>query len=161
MYFNTVQKVTYSELGEALGIKFDKDLPKHVFGLIAAKLLLKSTSTKQLEPDCELSISSTYENKLRRIKISVLVPKQKDKPVVTPATPSDVLETRKFLTDMAIVRVMKARRVLETALLIAEVIRQLSSKFPPEPKDIKARVESLVEREYLRALEDGKYEYMA
>lgn len=161
MYFNGVNKTTYEELVNALGVRFDKEFYKHVFGLIHGKVVLKSTDTKVLEPDCELTISDRFESKLRRIKISIVAPKRKDKPVAVEATPSDVLETRKFLTDMAIVRVMKARRMLEPQLLVAEVIRQLSTKFPPEPRDIKARTESLIEREYLRLGESGLLEYVA
>ena len=161
MYFNSVEKVVYEELITTLGVKFDKEFYKHVFGLIHGKLVLKSTHTKVLEPGCELWIAPKFESKLRKIKISIIAPKRRDKPIIPETTPSDVLETRKLLTDMAIVRVMKARRVLEPPLLVAEVIRQLSSKFPPEPKDIKARTESLIEREYLRQSEDGRIEYVA
>ena len=46
---------------------------------------------------------------------------------------------------------------------VAEVVRQVSGRFNPEPSFIKKRIETLLEREYLaRDAEDGKrYIYLA
>ena len=58
---------------------------------------------------------------------------------------------------------MKTRRTLDHNTLVAEVTKQLSSKFVPSPQHIKKRIESLIEREYLeRQREDRKvYNYLA
>ena len=42
---------------------------------------------------------------------------------------------------------MKARKVLSHSLLISELFQQL--KFPLKPPDLKKRIESLIDREYL------------
>ena len=44
---------------------------------------------------------------------------------------------------------MKARRTLHHNAVIEEVTRQLAPKFLPPPQMIKARLESLIEREFL------------
>ena len=44
---------------------------------------------------------------------------------------------------------MKARKSLRHNDLVAEVTRQLSSRFVPSPTVIKSRIESLIDREYL------------
>jgi cullin 3 len=54
---------------------------------------------------------------------------------------------RKSMLEAAIVRIMKARRSLDHSNLIAEVTRQVSSRFRPTPADIKRRIEDLVERD--------------
>jgi len=74
-----------------------------------------------------------------------------------------VEEDRKHLIEAAIVRTMKARKNMQHANLIAEVTKQLQSRFRPYPLTIKKRIESLIEREYLeRSGTDRKvYNYLA
>ena len=56
---------------------------------------------------------------------------------------------------------MKTRKSLTHALLISELMAQL--KFPTKASDLKKRIESLIEREYIeRDREDAqKYNYLA
>jgi cullin 3 len=68
-----------------------------------------------------------------------------------------------FRIEAAVVRIMKARKSMEHNNLIAEVTKQLQSRFVPNPIIIKKRIESLIEREYLeRSKNDRKiYNYLA
>ena len=77
--------------------------------------------------------------------------------------PAAVEEDRRHLVESSIVRIMKSRKSLLHHDLIAEVTRQLSSRFNPTPGAIKKRVESLIERDYLaRDANDTKlYNYLA
>lgn len=63
--------------------------------------------------------------------------------------------------DAAVVRVMKARKSLAHTLLISELFKLL--KFPVTPSDLKKRIESLIEREYLERDKDqpNVYNYLA
>jgi cullin 1 len=66
-----------------------------------------------------------------------------------------VEEDRSFLIDACIVRTMKARKTMQHQQLISEVMMQLTL-FKPLPRDIKKRIEVLIEREYLeRSAESG------
>lgn len=79
------------------------------------------------------------------------------------AVPSAVDEERKHLLEAVIVRIMKARKVLAHNQLLEEINRQVSNRFNPSPSAIKSRIESLIEREYLKR-DDGdmrKYVYQA
>ncbi len=58
--------------------------------------------------------------------------------------------------EAAIVRVMKARKTMHYAELIAEVTQQLSSRFNPQPTQLKKRIESLIEREYIERLDSDR-----
>lgn len=60
---------------------------------------------------------------------------------------SQVLQDRQYQIDAAIVRIMKTRKSLSHKLLIQEVLQQL--KFPLRAADLKKRIESLIDREYL------------
>jgi cullin 3 len=72
-------------------------------------------------------------------------------------------EDRKHIIEAAIVRIMKARRVLDYNSIITEVTRQMSGRFVPVATDIKKRIESLIEREFIeRDASDRKmYRYLA
>ena len=66
------------------------------------------------------------------------------------------------MIDACIVRVMKARRHLTHAELVAEVLSQLNL-FRPEPRLIKTRLEDLITRDFLSRdeKESQLYHYMA
>jgi len=59
------------------------------------------------------------------------------------------------------VRIMKTRKTLSHATLLSEVYEQF--KFPIKPPDIKKRVESLIDREYLERDSNNPqiYNYLA
>ena len=66
------------------------------------------------------------------------------------ASRNKINEDRNPQIDAAIVRVMKTRRIMEHNLLIAEVTKQLQSRFVPEPLVIKKRIEGLIDRDFLQ-----------
>jgi len=72
-----------------------------------------------------------------------------------------VEQDRKPQIEAAIVRIMKDRKTLDHSQLIAEVVRQLSPKFRPEVSDIKLRIESLIDREFLARENERTYNYRA
>ncbi|PWA39386.1 cullin 3 [Artemisia annua] len=74
-----------------------------------------------------------------------------------------VEEDRKPQIEAAIVRIMKARRVLDHNNIVAEVTKQLQTRFLPNPVVIKKRIESLIEREFLERDKDDRklYRYLA
>uniref|UniRef100_A0A6A7G4K3 Cullin-1-like isoform 1 n=1 Tax=Hirondellea gigas TaxID=1518452 RepID=A0A6A7G4K3_9CRUS len=76
---------------------------------------------------------------------------------------AEVQENRKHAIEASIVRVMKSRRTLEHAQLIAEVSAQLMPHFKPDPRAIKSRVEDLIGREYLERHpgQPNAYNYLA
>ena len=83
--------------------------------------------------------------------------------MINGTVPVAVEEDRRHLVEAAIVRIMKARKVMNHNDLIAEVTRQLSIRFTPAPQFIKKRIESLIEREYLERAENEHrvYRYIA
>jgi cullin-4 len=72
-----------------------------------------------------------------------------------------VLQDRQHQIDACIVRIMKTRKTLSHKLLTQEVLTQL--KFQLTQKDLKKRIDNLIEREFMeRSSEDaGVYHYMA
>lgn len=77
------------------------------------------------------------------------------------STNEKVFQDRQYQVDAAIVRIMKMRKSLQHNLLVTEVVGQL--KFSIKPADIKKRIESLIERDYLARDEQNpnQYNYLA
>lgn len=104
-------------------------------------------------PSCMNCINSS-------IVLSSHAPLQVD---ISGQTRQKVEEDRKHIIEAAIVRIMKARRVLDYNSIVTEVTRQMSGRFVPVATDIKKRIESLIEREFIeRDVADRKmYRYLA
>jgi cullin-4 len=51
---------------------------------------------------------------------------------------------------------MKGRKKLTLQLLIDAVVSDVSKRFPPDVKEIKKRVESLIDREFLKRDDEDK-----
>lgn len=88
----------------------------------------------QVPPACAGKQSATLRLVLRK----VLLPQ--------------VLQDRQYQIDAAIVRIMKTRKTLSHKLLMEELFSML--KFNIKANDIKKRIESLIEREYLERAKD-------
>jgi Cullin family/Cullin protein neddylation domain len=104
-------------------------------------------------------INTKFESKSRRIRITNIMMKEtkeeREKTVET------VSRDRLYLIDAVLVRIMKARKTILHQALIPQVLEQV--KVPAQSSDVKKRIESLIEREYMeRDLKDhNRYNYLA
>lgn len=85
-----------------------------------------------------------YELITRRLKYISLTLYQKEAQSLT----NQINREREHQIDSCIIRIMKSRRKLDLSSIEAETMK-LIALFDPEPKMIKRRIESLIEREYL------------
>lgn len=103
--------------------------------------------------------NANFHNPARRVKITNI--QLRDTAADRTKTVTEVNRDRLYLVDAAVVRIMKARKTIGHRSLMAEVMAQL--RFPASASDVKRRVESLIEREYMER--DGKdrsrYNYLA
>eukprot|EP01133_Synstelium_polycarpum_P018802 gene18802-22488_t len=162
LLFNEAPKLSFKEIAEQTGIP-TPDLKRNLLALtsIKNKVLDKESQSKTLEESDSFSFNTKFKSKLFRVKIMSVV--QKETPVEATETRQKVDEDRKHQIEASIVRIMKARKTMDHSNLISEVIKQLQSRFVPNPIIVKKRIESLIEREYLeRSKQDRKvYNYMA
>lgn len=135
--------------------------------LKTCKVLVKEPQTKAAaKPGDRFTFNREFVSKAIKIKVPAVNAANK---VETDEERKDTdqknLETRKYIIDAAIVRIMKQRKELGHSPLISEVIQVLSHRFKPEVSLIKNRVENLLAREYLERTEtaDGNpgYRYLA
>eukprot|EP00743_Colponemidia_sp_Colp-15_P002736 GILK01002963.1.p1 GENE.GILK01002963.1~~GILK01002963.1.p1 ORF type:complete len:756 (-),score=135.64 GILK01002963.1:180-2396(-) len=144
--FNNQEKMTTKEISAATEIPL-KELKRHLLSLFAPKqrVLMKNPKTTECNDDDEFSIHSAFESRSRRVPITLLKGSDEDADDAAPKPPDE----RCHVLDAAIVRIMKSRKTLKHNELVEEVFRQMTM-FRPQPIMIKSRIESLIEREYLK-----------
>ena len=116
--------------------------------MIKCKLLGKTPSTNNLAADDELSVNHDYKSNLYKNKLPVLVSKAK-KESEKKQVEGKVEDDRRYTIEASIVKVMKSRRTIDYANLVAETTKLLTSRFQPDPVQVKHRIEHLMERGYM------------
>ena len=120
----------------------------------------KPRSLRKAIADSDVFVfNADFFSNQRRIRITNI--QMKETTEERSKTQESVTLDRMSLIDASIVRIMKARKTLDHLSLTGEVMKQL--KFPASNTDIKKRIETLIEREYLeRVIGDGSsYNYLA
>jgi cullin 1 len=106
-----------------------------------------------------LEINQDFHHKQTKIKLPV--PRVTEEEVKK--TIVNVSNDRVWTLEATIVRVMKTRKTMKLQQLIQEVITQIKDRFQPDLRNIKTRVESLIERDYIKRAESdpATLEYVA
>ncbi|XP_077979355.1 cullin-2-like [Glandiceps talaboti] len=158
LLYNNCDSMTYSELFETTQIN-EKELTKTLQSLVDVKILNKEGQGN--EHKCTFTLNKEFANKRTKFKITTAV--QKETPQEVEQTHSAVDEDRKLYLQAAIVRIMKARKVLKHNTLIQEVISQSKARFSPSISMIKKCIESLIDKQYLERnnTSTDEYKYVA
>jgi cullin-4 len=158
--FNSEEVLTCQKLHEMTKIEMS-ELKRVLQSLACSKVrvLAKSPKGKDVETTDRFIVNQKFENKHRRVKINQI--QLKETAEENTATQEKVFQDRIFSVDAAVVRTMKARKKIKHTMLISELFEQL--KFPVAASDLKKRIESLINREYIaRDSNDSQlYEYIA
>uniref|UniRef100_A0AAZ3QAS9 Cullin family profile domain-containing protein n=1 Tax=Oncorhynchus tshawytscha TaxID=74940 RepID=A0AAZ3QAS9_ONCTS len=124
-----------------------------------ARVLNKSPRGKDIEDGDRFNFNNDFRHKLFRIKINQIQMKETVEEQVS--TTERVFQDRQYQIDAAVVRIMKMRKTLGHNLLVSELYNQL--KFPVKPGDLKKRIESLIDRDYMERDKESpnQYHYVA
>uniref|UniRef100_A0A673ZP25 Cullin 2 n=2 Tax=Salmo trutta TaxID=8032 RepID=A0A673ZP25_SALTR len=128
--FNNSETVGYKELQDSTQMN-EKELQKTIKSLLDVKML-------------------NHDSQKVRAGSSLLEMEQ---------TRSAVDEDRKMYLQAAIVRIMKARKVLRHNALIQEVINQSKARFNPSISMIKKCIEVLIDKQYIERSQSSADEY--
>jgi Cullin family/Cullin protein neddylation domain len=163
MHFNDMDRLTFDEIAARTGIPLP-ELTRNLQSLAMGKhrVINKEPRGRDIKGSDAFVFNDGFSCRNRRIKIQ-MVSAQRESEEERNETRTRVDEDRNPLIDSAIVRIMKDRKILEHQQLIAEVTAQVASRFAPNPQDIKKRIESLVDREFLERSADRRstYTYLA
>ncbi|XP_065344012.1 cullin-4A-like [Cloeon dipterum] len=158
--FNRADNITLEDIKAATLIE-DGELRRTLQSLACgkARVLQKVPKGREVENKDQFSFNNEFTNKLFRIKINQI--QLKETTEEQKATEERVFQDRQYQIDAAIVRIMKMRKTLSHNLLISELYNQL--KFPVKPADLKKRIESLIDRDYMERDKDiaNQYNYVA
>ncbi|RMX67379.1 hypothetical protein DD238_000823 [Peronospora effusa] len=144
--FNGTDSLSFKEIKEQTRIE-DGELRRTLQSLACGKtrVLQKVPKGKDVNDDDLFVYNAQFTNQFIRIKINSIQMKETKKE--NEDTHERVFRDRQYQVDAAIVRIMKARKKLSHALLMTEIFTQV--RFPAKAADIKRRIESLIDREYL------------
>ncbi|KAH3743482.1 cullin 4 [Pelomyxa schiedti] len=159
LMFNQSPSLTFAEIREAIGLG-ESELKNVLLSLTGNKvpILSKSPVGGSIEESDAFNWNHKFSSKQHRIKINSL--QIQETPEENAKTKESVFQDRMYAVDATIVRIMKTRKQLHHNQLVAELYKQL--KFPATPADLKKRIDSLIEREYMEKNEETQvYEYMA
>jgi len=161
LLFNDHEKLTFKEISHATQIEI-QELKRTLTSLVlgVAKLVGRvDAKTKDISESDEFFFRKEFASKSRHIKINTLQlaeTKQENE-----KTQENVFKDRQYQVDAAIVRIMKTRKSLTHQQLITELFQHL--KFPAKTSDLKKRIDSLIEREFIERdpHDHNNYLYMA
>lgn len=124
-----------------------------------ARVLIKNPRGKEINDTDSFNYNSEFTNQLFRIRINQI--QLKETCEEQQQTEERVYQDRQYQIDAAVVRIMKTRKSLTHTLLISELFDQL--KFPVKAADLKKRIESLIDRDYMERDKDNPngYNYIA
>ncbi|KAH8554516.1 Cullin family-domain-containing protein [Umbelopsis sp. PMI_123] len=153
-------RLTYNEIRELTNIE-DKELSRTLQSLACgnSRVLKKNPPGRDVNATDSFSYNEAFTASLYRLKINTI--QLKETVEENTRTREGVFQDRQYQVDAAIVRIMKTRKTLSHNMLINELFEQL--RFPVKATDIKKRIESLIDREYMeRESEDSSsYRYLA
>uniref|UniRef100_A0AAY4EVU2 Cullin-4B n=1 Tax=Denticeps clupeoides TaxID=299321 RepID=A0AAY4EVU2_9TELE len=160
LMFNEGEEFTVEEIRSATGIE-EGELRRTLQSLACgkARVLNKNPRGKDVEDGDRFVFNGDFKHKLFRIKINQIQMKETVEEQVS--TTERVFQDRQYQIDAAVVRIMKMRKTLSHNLLVSELYNQL--KFPVKPGDLKKRIESLIDRDYMERDKESpnQYHYVA
>ncbi|KAJ6444751.1 Serine/threonine-protein kinase tel-1 [Purpureocillium lavendulum] len=163
MLFNDVSEdqicLTYDEISTATGLQggdLDRTLQSLACG--KARVLSKHPKGRDVKATDTFTFNDGFTDPKYRVKINQI--QLKETKEENKATHERIAQDRRFETQAAIVRIMKSRKSMGHAELVAEVINLTKKRGSVEPAAIKKEIESLIEKDYIER-EDNAYTYLA
>ncbi|KAI2789890.1 hypothetical protein POX_d05389 [Penicillium oxalicum] len=163
LLFNDIEEnetLRYVDIQTATGLS-DPELKRTLQSLACAKyrVLTKTPKGKEVETTDVFSYNTGFSDAKMRIKINQIQLKETKEENKT--THERVAADRHYETQAAVVRIMKSRKTIKHAELIAEVIEATRHRGTLQPAEIKTNIEKLIEKDYMERAENNQYRYVA
>lgn len=148
MMFNSLPNdgfLAYEQIATGTGLQggdLDRTLQSLACG--KARVLTKHPKGREVKPTDTFTFNKTFTDPKYRVKINQI--QLKETKEENKATHERIAQDRRFETQAAIVRIMKSRKSMGHAELVAEVINLTKKRGSVEPAAIKKEIERLVKR---------------
>jgi cullin 1 len=152
LLFNDSGRLSYQEIISQLNLE-DEYATRLLHSLACGKyeILIKDPVNKAISPSDNFEFNPKFTHKLRKIKIPFPQLDENKKVIEV------VVEERRHTIQAALVRIMKARKVLPLPQLKIECVEQLQTMFKPEIRAIKKEIDELITKDYFeRDRDDSK-----
>ncbi|KAL9947206.1 hypothetical protein ACHAQF_001423 [Verticillium nonalfalfae] len=151
--------LSFGQISTATGLA-GPELQRTLQSLACGKVrvLSKHPKGRDVSETDTFTINKAFTDPKLRIKINQI--QLKETKEENKATHERIAEDRKFETQAAIVRVMKARKTIGHSELVAEVINFTRKRGPVDAASIKKLIETLIDKDYMER--DGNmYTYIS
>lgn len=160
LMFNEGDQFSLEEIKMTTALE-DRELRRTLQSLACgrAKVLIKNPKGRDVEDGDKFLCNEEFKHKCFKIKINQI--QMKETIEEQTITTERVFQDRQYQIDAAIVRIMKIRKTLSHNVLLSELYNQL--KFTVKPSDLKKRIESLIDRDYMERDKENpnQYKYIA
>jgi cullin-4 len=136
----TEEPLAYQQIAERSGLS-GQDLDRTLQSLACGKVrvLTKTPKGKDVNPTDTFVVNKAFSDPKFRVKINQIQLKETKED--NHATHQRVAQDRQFETQAAIVRIMKSRKIMTHANLVAEVINQTKKRGAVDTSEIKKNIE--------------------
>lgn len=158
--FNKEKTYTYDQLRDIIGVApyiFDA----HLTPFIKGKLLEQKPAGSDHMNSADTTFTIVDEYKSKKSRVNFVSSIKTEQRVEEEETNKVIDEARKDYLSASIVRTMKARKQMKHKDLINEVIQQSVSRFRAKISDVKHAIDYLIEKEYIKRINNDAYEYLA
>lgn len=121
--------------------------------------MLKHPKGREIGDTDTFTLNTSFTHDRFRIKVNSIQLKETQEE--NKETHERVAADRQYETQAAIVRIMKAKKTIGHAELIAETIKATITRGTLQPGDIKKQVDKLIDKEYMEREEGNRYSYLA
>ncbi|KAK7607360.1 Cullin family-domain-containing protein [Phyllosticta paracitricarpa] len=163
LLFNNVktgEHLSYEFLKAETGLP-ERELKRTLQSLACAKLrpLMKHPKGRDINPEDTFTYNAAFTHEKYRLKVNQV--QLKETKEENKETHERVAADRNFETQAAIVRIMKSRKRIGHAELVAEVINATKKRGVLSVQDIKKNIDRLVDKDYMEREENNEYSYIA
>ncbi|KAL4508504.1 hypothetical protein ABPG72_003808 [Tetrahymena utriculariae] len=168
LLFNKADSYTFQNISDVLKIPL-AELHINLITLCKNKLFIRDNKNDltEFKDDEVISVNTKFSSKIVKIKMhpnpelrKALKNQEKTVNVNENEIEGELKKLREHQLDACIVRIMKSRKTLALNDLNAEVVKLIGHIFKPQPQQIKQRIESLIERDYLIRQTDDRTKFI-